>query len=359
MQTIENRIQELSAAINLHRDYYYNEDLKDVVKDGNDSYEPISDEEFDALVDELEKLDPDAEALKQVGAPVHSEWAKVKHTFNAGSLNKVKTPEELGKWINENFEPSNSIFWSEKIDGLTILLTYENGILQQAVSRGGGDVGEDLSPNVRKMHGVKLKLNEPFTGVIRGEIFMRKGVFAKYYADAGYANERNAASGISRRYDGTGCEHLDVFCYQAVSDKNLDSEYFQFQYLMTLGLQVPGYGAEATGDRCKLISDIWSGYQNGRRDKLDYSIDGLVIRVNDLAAQTKLGIKHNRPVGAVAFKFKSFATAFAISNGVTRIFFSSLLRCIRWAIAHRIQRRTQEKNILDMSLAVSIVFLSI
>src|ERR1019366_8450985 len=224
-----------------------------------EDYAPISDEEFDALCEELEALDPEAPALTAIGAEVSSEWPKVKHTIFAGSLTKVKTPQELAKWVTANFDKTNSIFWSEKMDGLTILLTYKNGELISAASRGSGTVGDELLPNVKKMRGVKTKLNEPFTGVIRGEIVMRKTAYKKHFSD--YTNERNAASGISRRYDGTGSEHLDVFCYQVVSGKTFDSEVFQFQYLEQLGFQTPGHGASATEKRVEWITEVWSKYQ--------------------------------------------------------------------------------------------------
>ena len=300
MQIDQDRINQLSDAIEKHRHHYYNGDLK---ISAQEDYAPISDEEFDALCEELEALDPEAPALTAIGAEVSSEWPKVKHTIFAGSLTKVKTPQELAKWVTANFDKTNSIFWSEKMDGLTILLTYKNGELISAASRGSGTVGDELLPNVKKMRGVKTKLNEPFTGVIRGEIVMRKTAYKKHFSD--YTNERNAASGISRRYDGTGSEHLDVFCYQVVSGKTFDSEVFQFQYLEQLGFQTPGHGASATEKRVEWITEVWSKYQSGKRLSLDYDIDGLVIRVNDLGSQAKLGIKHNRPVGATAFKFTS------------------------------------------------------
>ena len=164
------------------------------------------------------------------------------------------------------------------------------------------------------MRGVKTKLKESFTGIIRGEILMRKSIFTKHFADAGYANARNSASGVSGRHDGVGCELLDVMCYEVVSGKKFDSEVFQFQYLQNLGFQTPGHEASATANRAEWIIQAWNDYQNDKRDKLDYDIDGLVVRVNDLSTQRKLGVKHNRPVGATAFKFISAEATSIIKN---------------------------------------------
>lgn len=310
MQTDQDRIKQLSHAIILHRHHYYNEDIK---KDNAD-YSPISDEEFDSLCEELADLDPEAPALTAIGAEVSSEWPKVKHAIIAGSLTKVKNSDALAKWIGTSFGRTDSIFWSEKIDGLTILLEYKDGMLFRAATRGSGIEGSDITPNVKKMRGIKAKLSEPFTGVIRGEILMRNSIFEKHYADAGYANARNSASGVSMRHDGTGSEHLDIFCYEVISGEKFDSEVFQFQYLERLGFKTPGHGASATEKRTEWITEIWNEYQSGKRASLDYDIDGLVIRVNDLTTQAKLGIKHNRPVGATAFKFISAGASSVVKD---------------------------------------------
>src|ERR1019366_7035019 len=101
MQIDQDRINQLSDAIEKHRHHYYNGDLK---ISAQEDYAPISDEEFDALCEELEALDPEAPALTAIGAEVSSEWPKVKHTIFAGSLTKVKTPQELAKWVTANFD---------------------------------------------------------------------------------------------------------------------------------------------------------------------------------------------------------------------------------------------------------------
>ena len=111
MQTATNRIKELHDEIMLHRHGYYNKDLDSTDPD----YIPITDDQFDELCDELEKLDPEDAALTDIGSEVSSDWPKVKHAIVAGSLTKAKNPEAITKWIADTFETTNSIFFSEKI----------------------------------------------------------------------------------------------------------------------------------------------------------------------------------------------------------------------------------------------------
>lgn len=290
----QNRVQELADEIYKHRNAYYNGEAL------------ISDDEYEVLCDKLRLLDPEHKALTDVGAEPVSEWPKVKHTAASGSLNKAKTPAELRKWITDNALEKEALFWSDKLDGLTVMLTYEKGELKTAATRGGNKgIGEDITPNVIKMAGVKKFLSEPFTGTIRGEIMLRKSKFKQYFSDGNYANERNAASGISRRYDGAGCEHLKVFCYQVTGNEKLFTEFAQFQFLKALGLHTPNYGAYNSRDALNEIIAVWDKYQCGERAALDYCIDGIVVRANSLELQEKLGAKHQRPVGAIAFKFEA------------------------------------------------------
>jgi len=284
---LNDRVQELAYKINKARNEYYN--LAPQVKDNV----------FDAWVDELKSLDPNHPAITAIGFPiVTSEWKKAKHKIPMGSLNKVNSPSELSKWASE-IVSSDGWFCVEKLDGLSINCVYENGKLVQAISRGNGEEGEDIYANVIKMGGIRFRLmNSTFSGSLRGEIILKKSKHQKYFSDK--ANPRNAASGVSKRLDGVGVEHLDILLYQVIGDVDFETEIEQFRWLKNYGFNTPNYWLFNNVDE---VNVHWRDYQDSKRDKLDYIIDGLVVRVNALSDQAILGEKDLRPKGALAFKF--------------------------------------------------------
>lgn len=287
------RIKELEDKIIQARHDYYNGQVK------------ISDRVYDAWIDELKLLDYSNPAVITIGAPiVQSEWKKAKHQIPMGSLDKVNSPEDLIKWV-DNITSKEELWVVEKLDGLSIEIIYEQGVLIQAITRGDGFVGEDISANIINMGGVYKELYNftkgcpsNFTGSLRGEIIMTKSNHQKYFADK--ANPRNAASGISKRLDGIGCEHLDILFYQVLGDEEFNYEKDQFDWLLIHKLQTPNHWLI---DDAFSVGVHWREYQNSIRNKLDYDIDGLVVRINDLAKQISLGDKDLRPKGAIAFKF--------------------------------------------------------
>ncbi len=286
----KDRIQELEKKINSARIHYYN---------GNSI---VSDQVFDAWFYELKSLDPNNKAVTSIGAPVPvSEWKKAKHQMPMGSLDKINLPDELSKWAND-VSKNEKLFVTEKLDGLSIELVYEQGQFIQGITRGDGIEGEDITINVRKMNGVVLKLNNNFTGSVRGEIIMKKSIHDKYFSEK--ANPRNAASGTCKRLDGVGVEYLDVFVYHVLGDLDFKTEQDQFAWCQSQGFTVPNFWVF---DSDKEVSEHWRDYQDSKRDKLDYDIDGLVVRLNDLAKQMSLGDKDLRPKGARAFKFDNEA----------------------------------------------------
>ena len=285
------RVKELETLINQARHDYYN------------SQPTVSDEVYDAWIDELAELKSASPAVTSVGAKPVSEWKKVAHEIQMGSLNKVNTLEELTQWIKTfsikiDFEP---LLVTEKLDGISIHVKYHKGAFAQAITRGDGVTGEDISQNVCKMIGVPAKLSEDFSGSLRGEVILTKTDHKRHFPD--YANARNAASGIAKRYDGKGCEHLSILFYQVVEGKEFETESQQFEWLVEMGLKVPNWYVTAMAPGVRTPQDLWVEYQQTKRAELDYDIDGLVVRVQNLVKQMSLGEKDGRPLGAVAFKF--------------------------------------------------------
>lgn len=297
-----NRIQELETKIFKARNDYYN------------GMPNVSDKIFDAWVDELRLLDPTSKAVTSIGAPVApSEWQKAKHQIPMGSLDKVNQPQELSKWAHD-VAGREELFVTEKLDGLSIEIIYEHGSLVQAISRGNGEIGEDITANVVKMGGVHSHLKHRFTGSLRGEIIMFKSTHKQYFADK--ANPRNAASGTSKRLDGVGVDKLNILFYQVLGDVDFKTEAKQFEWLQKQYLDTPNYWTFNTATE---INDHWRQYQDNDRDKLDYDIDGLVIRVNDMAKQLALGDKDLRPKGAIAFKFDNEARESVIRDIIWQV----------------------------------------
>lgn len=275
----------------------------------------ISDEEYDLLEEELRQEDPNNLLLESVGFSPSEEWKKIKHQLPLGSLNKVHSIQELEKWVDLLALGKQQVLCvTEKIDGLSIGLQYEKGHLVSAALRGNGLEGENILQNVLLMKGVRQKLNSDFSGLIRGEILLYESIKKQHFPDK--ANPRNAASGICRRLDGDGCQHLDIICYQ-VLDSNIkfDTDFDQISFLSHLGFSVPNY----------LISSSYSEIENfynfklNNRDKLDYWIDGLVISINNNDIQKSLGYTNLYPKSKVALKFPN-------------VFAKAVIKKIEWTV---------------------------
>lgn len=288
----EDRIKELEALIAEAKDNYYNKTPT------------VSDEVYDAWVDELADLQSLSEVLRSVGSPPVSEWNKVKHSYPMGSLNKVNTLEEMSEWIT-TYAPNEPLVYSEKLDGISVSVRYVSGKLTQALTRGDGKVGEDITLNVARMKGVLERIPRKTSCIVRGEIVLRKSDFEKHFKAQNYSNTRNAASGVSKRYDGHGCEHLTVLFYKVLNGPNIDTEEDQYRFIESLGLSTPNWGLLKMSGGSKTPSDIWVEYHQSKRDELDYDIDGLVITINSVGKQFALGERDMRPVGSVAFKFSA------------------------------------------------------
>ena len=288
--------------------------LADLVRSAKHAYYntdcPImSDDEYDEFEEKLKAIDPNNPALG-VGAAVVSEWKKAMHDIPMSSLSKCKTTAAITQWVNDRAFAflKKGMFHSDKLDGLSVEIKYKVGNLVQAITRGDGETGEDITVNVMKMHGVVATLPLPITGSLRGEIILLRENHKKHFPI--YKNPRNAASGISKRYDGLGCEFIDVFFYDAIIDgREFMSEGDKFDFIKNdLSLQTPTYGVvtgAASGEIIASLIAVWQTYQSSTRDTLPYDIDGIVVRVNDIPSQVALGTTNLVPKGAIAFKFPS------------------------------------------------------
>ena len=284
----------------------------------------MSDTEYDRLFRELlaiEQQFPDLvtadSPTQRVGAPPSGEFAEVVHTAPMLSLSNVVNREELEAWrrrASELLEIEEFEFVCElKIDGLAISCTYENGVLTRAATRGDGIRGEDVTANVRTIRTVPLRLDGddvPATVELRGEVYFPLSAFERLNREREaeglplYVNPRNTASGALRQLDSrvTASRPLDVTFY---SIGNTDSDFTDSHWA---ALQTIGRWGGKVNEWTKVVSDI-EGIQDAyeealaKRPGLDYGIDGMVVKIDSLALQSRLGVSGRDPRWATAYKF--------------------------------------------------------
>ena len=237
----------------------------------------ISDKEFDDLYQELKNKYPESEVLNQVGNDLKEGFPKGNHLITMGSQDKIKTPEQFSNWVRTK-DIKFPLIGQLKLDGISIELQYQKGILISALTRGNSVIGDEIYSNVSKMEGVPLYIDTNFTGSIRGEVLMSHIIFNKDYKPKGFANPRNTASGIAKSKYGENCADLSVMCYDVVSiDKKVD---FITQQQLIAFLKENKFSAVPTNFMLRSEEDIFkfatSMLEN--REFLDFSIDGVVIK---------------------------------------------------------------------------------
>lgn len=290
----KSRISKLETLLTEAQDAYY-------------SGTPImSDEEYDALADELQLIDPRNPALQKVGAapPQDTVLKKRKHYIPMGSQRKVNTKTDFEHWASKS--GADEFVIQEKLDGLSVELVYKDGKLVHAITRGDGEEGEDVTHTVSMMRGVPAKLPD-FSGSIRGEIIMRKSTFEKKIKSnpkyqGMYANPRNTAAGLTRRKTvNPVVKYLWVIPFDLdAHDQSFKTEVEKIDYMQNeLKLKAVRTSVVTVEDANKRYN--W--YATKKREELDYEIDGLVIKVNNLQRQKLLGEVDNRPKGQIAWKF--------------------------------------------------------
>ena len=255
--------------------------------------------ERDRIIARIQKEDPKNPYLSSVGAevPDGGNWPKFKHTEIMGSLFKVNTQEEFLKWSKSK---GNKYFLAEKADGWTLAAYYEQGKLKTLATRGDGEVGDDITSNAKYFTNVKLSLPENFTGIIRGESIIHLDDFEKHFAPLGTANPRNACGKIRDTKNHELKQYITVKWFDVLCEKNFKTWGEKFKYLEKLGLSVIPHYDNLTPAQ---VWNIYQEYTDKKRSKLNYWIDGLVVRIANLENHDSLGITDNRPKGSVALKF--------------------------------------------------------
>ncbi len=305
---IEQRYDELIEIINKLNYEYYTLDKPSV-----------SDQEYDRYMQELIKIElenpniirSDSPSVR-VGGKVLDGFTKVTHEIPMLSLGNVFNEDELIKFDERiKKEISNPKYVCElKIDGLSVSLKYENGKLVRGATRGDGVIGEDITHNVITIKSIPLKLKEDINIEIRGEIFMSKDVFNKLNEEREkkgeelFQNPRNAAAGSIRQLDSkvAAQRNLDAFLYHLPEalDINIHSHYEALKYIEKLGLKVNPNIKKV--DNIKEVIDYIS-YWTEHREELPYEIDGIVIKLDNIDDQQKLGFTAKYPKWATAYKF--------------------------------------------------------
>jgi DNA ligase (NAD+) len=274
---------------------------------------------YDDLKDELYDIEEShtdyklvQDYLQQVGAKTVSSWTKIPHDIKMNSLNKVKNMEEFGEWFarvrkqNPNLDIYRMVV-QEKLDGLSISNDYQDDMVKHAVTRGDGKIGEDVLENVRKMVGFS-PVKKGFNGSLRGEIILRESNFNKLcqkYESEGLdlpANARNAGSGITRRYNGTDSEKLEIVYYDVASSQDFQTETEKYEHVKDL-VKSEHTAATYICNSVQDVEEIYNKYVDSLREKLDYGIDGLVVKFDSIATQKTLGESSGRPKGQIAIKF--------------------------------------------------------
>ena len=299
-------MKELVELLNRYAYEYYTKDTPSV-----------SDSEYDRLYRELVELEtahPDEilpeSPTHRVGGVVLKGFTKYQHQYPLYSLQDAFSREELEAFdqrVRKEF-PSVSYVCELKIDGLSISLTYENGVLVTGATRGDGSVGEDITENLKRVKDIPLVLPEPVNITVRGECYMPRASFDRVNqirqenGEPEFANPRNAAAGTLRQLDTTivAKRNLATFLYQEVSPTDQSSQEGVLEKLARLGFVVNQERVLAED-----MEQIWDFIQKVAqlREDLPYDIDGIVIKVNDLAVQEELGFTVKAPKWAVAYKF--------------------------------------------------------
>jgi DNA ligase (NAD+) len=317
IKEIKARLEKLKAAIEKYRYEYHVLDK-----------ESISPEALDSLKDELAKIEEEYPELVTSDSPTQrvagkalDQFKKIKHEIPQWSFNDAFTEEDIVKFdervkkmllTNLQKEVKQSYVCELKIDGLKIVLKYVDGILQNAATRGDGEVGEDVTHNIKTIQSVPLRLTKPVSIIVEGEVWMSKSGLVelnKKRVKAGepeFANVRNAAAGSVRQLDPAvaAARPLAVFVYDiSLEDQVLPKTETQLEELKLL--KELGFKVNPHFELCESIEEVinfWKKWEK-KSNKENYQLDGVVVKVNEKEFQESLGYTGKAPRFAIAFKF--------------------------------------------------------
>ena len=309
----QKRVKELRKQLDYYAKLYYDEDNP-----------AISDFEYDMMMNELKNLEKefpnliDKDSLTQkVGGTVKEGFEKVVHEVPLQSLQDIFSFGELEEFrervkkAQEKYEIKDNKFVVEtKIDGLSVSLEYKNGEFVRGATRGNGEVGEDVTENLKTIKNIPKKLKENINIIVRGEVFIGKKEFdemneeREVLGESLFANARNAAAGSLRQLDSkiAASRPLDIFIFnvQKIEDKNFNSHYEELLYLEKIGFNVNPIKipCETIDESIEAIKKIGND-----REKLSFGIDGAVIKVDNLELREKMGTTAKTPRWAIAYKY--------------------------------------------------------
>ncbi len=308
------RIEQLSVQIDYHNDLYYQQNKSE-----------IPDIEFDKLLEELVKLENEFPDLKdpnsptqRVGGSITKQFETVTHKYPMLSLGNTYSRDELmefDKRVQKGLDGQHYEYFCElKFDGVAISMSYNNGQLTRAVTRGDGTRGDDVSNNIKTIRSIPLKIVKssfPSEFEVRGEVFLSKQSFSRLNEkreDIGaelYANARNTASGTLKMLDSTEVANrkLDCFFYSLLgSDLKIESHESAINSIIKMGFKV-----SPTFRKCASIEEVLSYIDEWemKRHELQVETDGIVIKVNDIQQQQHLGFTAKNPRWAISYKYKA------------------------------------------------------
>lgn len=309
MDSIKEKIENLRKTLTYHSNRYYNDDAPEI-----EDYEyDMMMRELKALEEEYPQFDSADSPTKRVGGKADNSFESVVHTVRMESLQDAFSRDEIYDFEKRVLDAVSAPKYSvePKIDGLSVSLEYENGVFVRGSTRGDGNVGEDVSGNLRVIRNIPLKLNKEIPYIeVRGEVYMPKKSFERVVdrqlinGETPFKNPRNAAAGSLRQKDSevTKTRGLDIFVFnvQRIEGVELTSHKESLDFLKALGFNtVPGYTLVDSIDAA--LAEIDKIGES--RGSLEYDIDGAVIKVDDFAMRDILGSTAKFPKWAVAFKY--------------------------------------------------------
>ncbi len=322
----KDRYERLKAAVNRHRHLYYVQESPEIA---DSAYDELEQELVRIEKEHPELITPDSPTQRVGGAPMAA-FKKVRHTVSQWSFNDAFTPEDMREFdarVKRMLGVKEVEYICElKIDGLKVVLTYEKGLLKTAATRGDGQVGEDVTHNVRTIRSVPLSLTRAADVVVEGEVWMSEEALKKVNDERKkedepkFANPRNAAAGSIRQLDPAiaAARGLDTFIYDVAqsSESVPGTQDKELAYLRELGFKVNKYYKLATS--IDKVIEYWESWKKKSKTQ-GYWIDGVVVKVNERVLQERLGYTGKAPRFAIAFKFPAEQVTTVVEDIVLQV----------------------------------------